>query len=149
MRTATPPASRPCSSPALGSRTGRGAPWQFSLRALLGAMLCVALLSGLWQNSPQLALFAAAAGTAAASSWRLSLAVRRQRRKRLIAAGFLCSWGVLYVASVGPALAVTQARPAWDPIFETVYAPLERLCGNETVYAGARWYLAYWRLPID
>jgi hypothetical protein len=114
----------------------------------MGVMLCVATFSGLWRMAPQFAVFLGGTTFSGALSWRLRRSIRCDRRWRWL--GFACSALIFYVVSVGPALAVTQGRPAWDPLFDTVYWPLDWLCQESmSCYAAANWYLEYWRIPLD
>lgn len=123
--------------------------WQFSLGDLLGLMLCVAVLSGLWNIAPQLAVLAAGTAPSFVLFWRLTYAIRRRGRWRWLAVSMVLSLLTSYVVSVGPALALTQSRPHLDPLFDVVYWPLEKLCERDAVFRGANWYLRYWRIPID
>lgn len=123
--------------------------WQFSLGGLLGVMLCVAVLSGLWNIAPQLAVLAAGTAPSFVLLRKLAYAIRRRGRWRWLAVGMVPSLLIFYMVSVGPALALTQTRPHLDPLFDAVYWPLEKLCERDSVFRSVNWYLRYWRIPID
>jgi hypothetical protein len=124
--------------------------WQFSLRSLLGIMLVVAMLSGLWRIAPQLAVCVAGTVLTAIVSWRLGRAIVARQKSRIAAVLFVASWIAFYCVSVGPALSLTQGAPSWDPVFEFVYAPVEHVYQSKPCFHQAiDWYLHYWRSPID
>lgn len=54
----------------------------------------------------------------------------------------LCWWVALCILSVGPAVAVCEARGVGHRLLDILYAPLAWLINNDTVLAGPlKWYI--------
>jgi len=59
----------------------------------------------------------------------------------------LLCWSFGYVASVGPAVALTQHTILFDGAVDAIYAPLDWLYRETPLERPLEWYLAYWREP--
>jgi thiol:disulfide interchange protein len=124
----------------------RPAPWQFTLRGMLGLMFVSGVIAAAWKIAPQAVVLALGILAAVISSRRLAGEAWNRGRVRVGPFGFaIVAWSGLYAVSVGPAVGLLQRLPLNREPIERFYAPLVWLHDNSRLAGPLEWYLDFWR----
>ena len=128
----------PASAPQPAAR--RSAPWQFSLRGLLGLMFVSGVLVAVWKVAPQGVVLATGVLAAVISSRRVAGDLLKRRS---VCAGpcaaTAIAWCGLYGVSIGPAVGLLDWLPLSRQSVEWFYAPLVWLHDHSALAGPLEW----------
>lgn len=124
----------------------RPAPWQFTLRGMLGLMFVSGVLVAAWKIAPQAVVLAVVLVATVMSSRRLAGQLRNDGRVRMVQCGLaMVAWCGMYGVSVGPAVGLLDWIPLNREALEWFYTPLIWLHDNSRLAAALEWYLDFWQ----